>query len=32
METYIVYYDETVDDGIINKSSDDFVLTGIYIY
>lgn len=30
METVLVYYDETGDDGLINTSSDDFVLTGIY--
>lgn len=30
METQIVYFDETGDDGYINSSSEDFVLTSIY--
>lgn len=30
METYIAYFDETGDDGLINTSSEDFVLTSIY--
>ena len=31
METYLVYCDETGDDGLINRSSDDFVLTSVYM-
>ena len=31
METQIVYFDETGDDGNNTKSSDTFVLTGIYM-
>lgn len=31
METYIVYFDETGDDGITTASSDVFVLTSIYM-
>ena len=30
METVIAYFDETGDDGLINSSSQDFVLTSIY--
>ena len=30
METVIAYFDETGDDGFVNSSSDDFVLTSIY--
>lgn len=30
METVIAYFDETGDDGLINTSSQDFVLTSIY--
>lgn len=30
METVIAYFDETGDDGVINSSSEDFVLTSIY--
>lgn len=30
METVIAYFDETGDDGLIKRSSDDFVLTSIY--
>ena len=30
METVIAYFDETGDDGFINSSSQDFVLTSIY--
>ena len=30
-ETMIAYFDETGDDGIINSSSDDFVLTSLYM-
>lgn len=30
METVIAYFDETDDDGFVNSSSDDFVLTSIY--
>ncbi len=30
METVIAYFDETGDDGVINTSSQDFVLTSIY--
>ena len=31
MDTYIVYFDETGDDGISTASSDVFVLTSIYM-
>lgn len=31
METNIVYFDETGDDGLIKTSSDTFILTGIYM-
>lgn len=31
MDTYLVYFDETGDDGLIQCSSDHFVLTGIYM-
>ncbi len=31
METYLVYFDETGDDGLIKTSSDTFILTGIYM-
>lgn len=31
METYLVYFDETGDDGIIKTSSDTFILTAIYM-
>lgn len=31
METYLVYCDETGDDGLIQYSSDHFVLTSIYM-
>ncbi|MBR0406491.1 MAG: DUF3800 domain-containing protein [Clostridia bacterium] len=31
METYIAYFDETGDDGIIETSSDTFVLTSLYM-
>lgn len=31
METYIVYFDESGDDGLINSSSNDFVLTSLYM-
>ena len=30
METVIAYFDETGDDGFVNSSSQDFVLTSIY--
>lgn len=30
METVIAYFDETGDDGFVNSSSDDFILTSIY--
>ena len=30
METVIAYFDETGDDGLVNSSSQDFVLTSIY--
>lgn len=30
-ETIIAYFDETGDDGIVNSSSDDFVLTSLYM-
>ena len=30
MKTVIAYFDETGDDGFVNSSSDDFVLTSIY--
>lgn len=30
METVIAYFDETGDDGLVNSSSEDFVLTSIY--
>lgn len=29
--TKIVYFDETGDDGLVKRSSDDFVLTSIYL-
>ena len=29
MGTYIVYFDESGDDGLINSCSDDFVLTSM---
>lgn len=31
METNIVYFDETGDDGLIKTSSDTFILTSIYL-
>lgn len=31
METYLAYFDETGDDGLIKYSSDHFVLTSIYM-
>ena len=31
METYLVYFDETGDDGLIKTSSDTFILTAIYM-
>lgn len=31
METYIVYFDETGDDGITSDSSDHFILTSLYM-
>ena len=31
METYIVYFDESGDDGLINSSSNDLVLTSLYM-
>jgi len=31
MDTYIAYFDETGDDGANTKSSDEFVLTSIYM-
>lgn len=31
MKTYIVYFDETGDDGVTTASSDHFVLTSIYM-
>lgn len=31
METYLVYCDETGDDGMVQYSSDHFVLTSIYM-
>lgn len=31
METYLVYCDETGDDGVVQYSSDYFVLTSIYM-
>ena len=31
METNLVYFDETGDDGLINASSDTFILTSIYM-
>lgn len=31
MNTNIVYFDETGDDGLINRSSDTFILTSIYM-
>lgn len=30
-ETYIVYFDETGDDGITSSSSNHFVLTSLYM-
>lgn len=30
METVLAYFDETGDDGFVNSSSEDFVLTSIY--
>lgn len=32
METYLVYYDETGDDGCNTKSSDTFILTSVYMH
>lgn len=31
MKTYIVYFDETGDDGVTSASSDHFILTGLYM-
>lgn len=31
METYLAYFDETGDDGLIKYSSDHFVLTSLYM-
>ena len=31
MESYLAYFDETGDDGLINTSTDHFVLTSIYM-
>ena len=31
LDTYLVYFDETGDDGITTASSDVFVLTSMYI-
>ena len=31
MDTYLAYFDETGDDGIVKYSSDHFVLTSIYM-
>lgn len=31
METYLVYFDETGDDGLVQYSCDHFVLTSIYM-
>ena len=31
METYVAYFDETGDDGILQTSSDFFVLTSVYM-
>ncbi|MGP1437791.1 MAG: DUF3800 domain-containing protein [Treponema sp.] len=31
MGTYIVYFDESGDDGLVNSASDDFVLTSLYM-
>ena len=31
MDTYLVYYDETGDDGVTTASSDFFILTGLYM-
>lgn len=31
METYLVYFDETGDDGVVNCSCDHFVLTSMYM-
>lgn len=31
METYLVYCDETGDDGIVKTSSDHFILTSLYM-
>ena len=31
METYLVYFDETGDDGMVQYSSEHFVLTSIYM-
>lgn len=31
METKIVYFDETGDDGLNTKSSDTFILTSVYM-
>lgn len=30
METVIAYFDETGDDGLLNSSSEDFILTSVY--
>ena len=31
MDSYLVYYDESGDDGVIKSSSDDFVLTALHL-
>lgn len=31
METNLVYFDETGDDGLIKTSSETFILTSIYM-
>lgn len=31
METNLVYFDETGDDGLIKTSSETFILTSIYL-
>ena len=31
METYLAYFDETGDDGMVKYSCDHFVLTSVYM-